>query len=450
MNRLILDYFRRKAWILALGGAVEFGLGMTHAAFSARHGHNPISGFQFQVGIFMGAFLLSLDLQRGAVRAVATLPLTARQIGRAWWAATVGLPALAYSALLALGTASFCLFRPEADPAWDRVALSAISLLIWMGAAFTVVFNLPTGLSGNGWQRLRGILFSLLWGLMLGCSAWFLNDLPGKPVKLAVLLGLGLALALAGWFRAGHLVLGRAGFRATGEAGSGPARDSRPAHRPGGRGGLGLLVSQTCLRVFLIGLAMLVAMPLITLLQGRLHSWNDALAHFSGPGFLPSWFVLLFALMPAILQLRLLRSLPISTSALASTLLAMIVLPMAALGALSAGVTGLALGAPAALEVAKSCLFMLVPATLAVAFATWRGLEKGSYFFLIFVVMLTQFGSEWLRRTLRGENIPVGWAALVATLAIAGAFLLTRRALQRGTHAYRAQGALAGAWGANR
>ena len=81
MKRLMLDYFRRWWWVLALVGIFEFRLGWSIA-------NRPEDNFEFwglMLALWTGANLLSFDLRRGVVRAIAPLPLTARQIGRSWW-----------------------------------------------------------------------------------------------------------------------------------------------------------------------------------------------------------------------------------------------------------------------------------------------------------------------------------------------------------------------------
>ena len=80
MKRLIFDHFRRWRWILALGSVFAFAQGWFIASSAAYT-------FEFWVlllALWTGANLLTFDLQRGVIRAVAVLPLTARQIGRSW------------------------------------------------------------------------------------------------------------------------------------------------------------------------------------------------------------------------------------------------------------------------------------------------------------------------------------------------------------------------------
>ena len=133
MKRLILDHFRRWWWVLALVAVLEFGLGWFIAS-------RPEDNFEFwglMLAMWTGAILLSFDLRRGVVRAVAPLPLTARQIGRSWWLATVAIPAIALAALLFSGAGTFYHFHPDQAFPADRLALASLFNLVWLGTVFT-------------------------------------------------------------------------------------------------------------------------------------------------------------------------------------------------------------------------------------------------------------------------------------------------------------------------
>jgi hypothetical protein len=132
-------------------------------------------------------------------------------------------------------------------------------------------------------------------------------------------------------------------------------------------------------------------------------------------------------------------------------LLALIALPLLALSALDAGIVGLVLGSPAALTVLTGGLLILAPATLSVFFFVWRGPGMTAYLFMLASLVLTQVGSMWLKGGVHGQGISAGPAALLAGGFVALAFILTRRALQQGTRAYRVQAnALGNVWSAGR
>ena len=168
MKKLILDHFRRWWWVLAPGAVYALVLGWSMAipadASELWHGKrlfvlvwlkvqsNMFVSQVFCLAVFTGAMLLLFDLHRGIARAVSALPLTARQIGRSWWLATVAIPAIVYAALFFGGAGTFYLFHPNQVFPAARLVMASIFTLLWLGMGFTIYFNQFTsrqGLSGN-------------------------------------------------------------------------------------------------------------------------------------------------------------------------------------------------------------------------------------------------------------------------------------------------------------
>lgn len=143
MKRLILDHYRRWWRVLALSAALEFGLGFTIAADPKM----PFEFWAFLLALWTGATLLSFDLKNGALRALAPLPLTSRQISRGWWLATVPIPAIVLALLLFSGAAVFCHIDPSRALPAERLAMASLFTLVWLGMDFTLVFNATRGLS---------------------------------------------------------------------------------------------------------------------------------------------------------------------------------------------------------------------------------------------------------------------------------------------------------------
>ncbi|MBC8009737.1 MAG: hypothetical protein H7067_06545 [Burkholderiales bacterium] len=449
MKRIVLDHFHRRAWVFVLGALVQLVLGWSLAYFDARGEQNPLAVFQAQIGLFMGAVLLSMDLNRGITRTLATLPLTPREIGRAWWLATVAIPAPVFSALLVLGALAHHVVYPDIAIHWDKLAGSALKLLLILGAAFTIVLKLPSHpAEGRGWQRLLNLSTGAAWALLFGGGLLLFQDLGDSPYRLVPLLTVGVALTVIGWFRAEHFMLGRATARpVTHNTTSRPG----PPHRADGLGGLPLLLRDGFVRAFLYSLTLLACMALLPALQGRLTSWSQVLKHASYASHHLSWFVAFFFLIPSLQQLRLLRSLPLSTNGLAATLLGLIILPLFALGTLATTLNAWALGPREAHLVAIGYLLTLPLVGGMVAVITWKGLRTSTYLLIIGMGILSQIGSFWLQMDLIGRREPGPLLPLVALLSaacIALAFYLTRLAIQRSTLAYRTPGAggFAPAW----
>ncbi|MGD0412766.1 MAG: hypothetical protein ABSC18_13820 [Verrucomicrobiota bacterium] len=475
MNRLILDYFRRWWRVLALCGALEFGLG----AFIASHAKENFEFWGLLIALWAGANLLLMDLKNGMARSVAVLPLTMKQIGRGWWLATVGIPAVALAALLFFGAGTFYYFHPRQVLPADRLGMAGLFNVAWLVVVFICSSAAP-GVEGKGWRRARTVVLNLLAAITLLVGMLYFQNAAGKPIKRALLLGIGALLTVESWVRAERFVLGRAGFRlatpqfkgARGQPGAAdeslrrleahrpPAtawwglrrrlfdrylrwvegmagRNPRGEHHaPGGYGGIPLLIRTIFVRTFLTGAALLVLMTLSFMaVQSPLHSQI--------PGGLISLFPFMFLFLvvfmqptPALRQLRFLRTLPVSATRLAGVMISMLILPIIAVGALTAGVTGLALGGPAAIGVLKGFTFMLAPAALCIFFHVWRGGGTPMNILLLLTLFGFQMAPLWLQGILHHPNIPFVQTGAFVGLCVLLAFLLTRRAIQRSRHAY--------------
>ena len=77
MKRIILDYFRRWGWLWIIIIISHFIL----CWFAIRNSES--SKHLFLDAVFIGAWLLSFDLQRGYTRVIPTLPLSVKQIAHA-------------------------------------------------------------------------------------------------------------------------------------------------------------------------------------------------------------------------------------------------------------------------------------------------------------------------------------------------------------------------------
>jgi hypothetical protein len=434
MKRLLLDHFRRKAWILALGAIIQVAIGCSTVAFAGKPGGNPLSSMEIQIGMFMGAFLLSYDLSRGIARTVTTLPLTARQIGRTWWLATVAIPSAAFSALLVAGAGLYCAIHPGTTPDWDTLAIWSVALLMWMGTAYTLVFNQTPAHAGNAWQRARSIAFGCLWGLMLGGGFWLMRNVAAHPALLSCVVILGLALTLFGWFRAGQLVLNRATFRLSTSDGCGSATDSRsPAHRPGGLGGLPLLFRDSLVRTLFMGGVMVLMTSLMMLMTGQIKSWHNVVPTLTLSSPMAYWIIPFITLFSVSSQLRLLRTLPLSAGQLAGVLMALILLPLALLDTTLISLITLGTGTAAALGIVKTVVVLVAPATLAVSLIVWLGLGRMTFMLLFGFMTGAQFIPKWIHF----QSTPLGLLMLLAAGVGSFAWFLTRHALINSTKAYR-------------
>jgi hypothetical protein len=441
MKRLMLDYFRRWAWVLALGGILEFGLGW----FIAKRPGDNFEFWGLLLALWAGANLLSFDLRRGIVRAVAPLPLTAGQIGRSWWLVTVAIPAIALAALLFSGAGTFYHFHPSKVFPVDRLALASVFNLMWLGTTCTAIFSATRG-SYRSWREFASTgVFSLLSGVMILGGMVYFQDASKHSFKCALLLGVGGLLTVVSWFRAEQFSLGRAGPFNLGRAGIRltplPSTNRSTPHRPPkGYGGIRFLISTTFVRIFLWAVPMIALMALLQQWQGQAIPPYMAITMFAVMGsFMSCGLIIVLQFLPVLRQLRFLRTLPISATRLAAVMISIVILPLIALGVLAAGGAGLALGTPAGLTVLKSFTFILAPASLCVFFAVWRGDGMQAYALLA----ITLFGLQQVQLRLQTAfhylELPFSLCGSIAAICVLLAFLLTRCALRRSSHTYRVQ-----------
>jgi hypothetical protein len=468
MKRIILDHFRRWWWVFALGAAYALVLGWSMAipTDAGDLGHDKkVSGLAlfffvwikvqgnmyvmqvFCLTAFTGAMLLLFDLQRGITRAVTALPLTARQIGRSWWLATVAIPAIGLTALFFLGAGAFCFWHPNKNYPTARLAMASLFLLLWLGMNFTIYSNQFVSNPGAGWNSRQGagnlIITALALWMMFGFG--FSANASKNPVKLAIFLCAGTLLTVVGWFRAGRfspprhkqaVALGRSGLRLT------PLAPGR-APVPDGRGGIPFLISENFHKSFLTSMAAAAWMALVLAWQGVIKSWPQA---FETLGAMASvfWVIIFLFLSPIVRQLRWLRTLPISATKLAAVLFALTSLPFLALGGLVAGIAALTCGIPFALQIAENYALVLAPASVCIFFAVRFGVGIPAYL----VLLVTMAGSQMVPH----RPIPFSLAGPVAAGVVLLAFLLTRHALRHSSRTYRIQATVFNKdpWGAAR
>jgi hypothetical protein len=441
MNRVLLDYFRRWWWVLALVGVFEFRFGRS----IADRPDDPFEFYGMMLALWTGAILLSYDLRRGVVRAIAPLPLTARQIGRSWWLATVPIPAIGLAALLFLGAGTFCHLRPDKAFPAGRLAWASIFNLMWVGATFIAIFGATRRSHMNSRASAATGVFSLLSTIMILPGMMFFQDASKHPFKCALLLGIGGLLTVVSWFWAEQFNLGGAWPTKVSHAGTSltPLSSKAPStpHRPPeGYGGIRFLISTTFGRIFLLVTAMMALMALLQQWNGVTMSQHFAVMMFAGTGsFMACGFIIVFQFLPVLRQLRFLRTLPTSATRLAAVMLSIVILPLIALGALVTIGAWLAIGAPAALTVLNSYTFILAPASLCVFFAVWRGDSMQAYALLLVTMFGLQQVQLRLQTFLHYLELPFSLCGPIAAVCILMAFLLTRHALMRSSHTYRVQ-----------
>jgi len=433
MKQIIIDHFWRKSWIVIpillveLFVVREFGTTTRHDEF-----------IFLLLPMYIGPSLLSYDLQQGFTRALMALPVTAGQIGRAWWLSTVGVPAL----LLAAATGLSAIVPLEGGQS-GLLFLNCLVQVLLLGSCFCVWSFMPANYQGSWPEKVRGGFMGALWGLSFGGGIAFFRGFSwSNPLKAEVFMGISAILMAVGWFRAERMVLQRGAVRPGAQA---TTSKSAPYRVPAGFGGVPYLWRSLLLRLGWYGLVfvgwMILATVLIGIMGGR--PWQHPLRHPESIahmfGFASLFLVCLVAIPPILAHLRLLRTLPISTSILAATL---VLFPAGSI--LAFGVACAAIGGGH--QILGSYLVPVVAVAVLVPVFVCLGISRGTYFALIGFVVVSAMAQDFFDST----NVPPTVAALVAVFAIALAWEITRRVLRSSSQAYRVRSSTFGNWGGMR
>jgi hypothetical protein len=451
MKGIILDHFRRWRVMLILIGAVYFlfagfieragGSEMLAAPFNALLNHTIFYVYTFQIFIFFTGIVLTMDLQRGLARVLTTLPVTTKQIGRALWLASVAIPAAGLTVIGLLALFVFSIGANQAMPFGSYLA-ACIFAAPTLGAMFGAMTFTRTAIPDTFIDRI-GNLFSNVF-MMLPIFGLIFFDKRNPNLTLAIMIFAALAiLTIVGWFRAGQLVLNRAGFRIASRHPIEPR--GQPKIRTG-FGGIPFLITKTTSQVFFMYLVIVAVMLGVTLLLDR-HRTLQKVVEINASGYnlviFSAWAVGIFQVFHMFIQLRLLRTLPLSAARLAALL---ILLPMASFTLMSfilgAGLYPF-IGQAEALRVAAIFLIPMTITALAIPLVLWAGYERNSLALIGFVFFL----SLTLPIVFGLDKVPLSCRCAVALILVSVSFIATTYLLPRGSKAYRIQFSNLGVWG---
>jgi hypothetical protein len=438
MKNIILDHFRRWWWVWLISviayGALVLGISTADNKFCG------ICPF----GIWMGALLLCFDMQRGHTRSIVTMPVTAKQVARAWWWVAIGLPTVVITVVTALIFTGFSGRRHD----WSGLSVCAIlcvSNFLTLATMFYALTGLPRAGAGySDWgSHIRGVCFGGLWGISFAGWLVFQN------MNLTLIAGLGLLLAavcltIMGWFRAELLVRDRAGSLATS---LGPCGKSAMSSRSTeGYGGLVFLAQNIFSRMAYMGVAMFavftVVLPLINI--SLFHSASTDYMGDSFPIFSFQFlWIMTFQVAVFTMNIRYLRTLPISTWKLAAVLVftalaAMLLIFYGATSLLSA-IFQAPLPGPGKI-IQQGTLLQIAVATTAVPLFIWRPLEVRT-----FLIMILAMGGGMFAIFFK-QNPPSNFSVAASVIIVLGVFLVTKRLLERSSRAYRPRTGQFGDW----
>jgi hypothetical protein len=437
MKNIIWDHFRRWYWVwvvcLVGTGAIEWGMSAVKDKFSVT----------CPLGMFMGPLLLLLDLQRGHNRPIAAMPVTARQVARAWWWAAVGLPALAMAVLTGVVFSGISWWRHD----WSGFAQGAVFCLsnfLTTGAGFYALTGLPRSCADySTWaMRIRGNFFGALFGLSF--AGWLLF----QDVNLTGIAGLGLlfagsALTLMGWLNAEKLVYRHVLL----PAGQTVPRNKGTARGAESYGGLGFLAQSLFIQTVWMGVMMIVAFAVVLPLINRFLQKTDSIDHMLEA--FPIFYVLIlwimtFQIANFTMHIRYLRTMPVSTAKLAGVLVFTVAAAMLAVN-YGACLLLSAVFQKALPVIAQNSLLHIAMVTTAVPLFVWQPFAVRT--FAIMVAMM--FGSAAAAMFLQGR-IPLAVNLVGAPVILLGVYLVTKRLLEHNSHAYRPRAFQFGGWAGER
>ncbi len=430
MKWLIRDHLNRWWWVWLTAG-VAHGLIFVGSAESDDSTHKVFSLLTLQIIYFAGVFPLSYDLQRGHSRALLALPVSIRQMARAWWFVSVGLPALLLAA--AAGLAMLIHSAGTTNGFHANIYLAdCLTNTLWLGTAFCLL-TASSGrpLDGPAEYARRGFFLGFLFLCLFGV-VWA-EDFSLNTKKGIAFLSLAAVMSIAGWFRAEHLVRRSSGARAAWPR----PRKGRPQYQiQAGFGGLPFLAVRMFTRCLLIGLLMIVLMVTLSTIMPQPRENSDTMNSIQqslssmGESF-QIWWMLLFQLFPTIMHIRFLRTLPLSVSVLAATL---VLVPTAAILCLGGFIALLAGTGPASGTILSAYLTASSIGAVSMAVLVWRGVDRDGMALFMFMIF---FGSI-MPKFFHADKAPPLVTVSAAILLIALAFEITRRVLIRSSHAYRA------------
>lgn len=446
MNHHVLrDFLRRKRWPLAIGAVLFFALNWLGARHGGKVWASSLQIFYFQLPLMAGPLLLSTELKRGYARVLHTLPMTAVEVGRAWWTATVLLTGLAVVGLTFAASGLVDLLSAEAVVDYGAAARRAALTVLLLGAAFGLFHTLPYR-PGQGWRSLLTPLASVLGGILMVAGTLWNRAQAAHPLTIAAGIVVALALAWRGWARADASLQTLACLPAQpthpwagwSTRATTPPRPTSPAcPRYPGLGGLTRWLLHSCAWVLLGIAGLTVIMFTVPLLIER-RALHAILLDYTR--YAPFWtmFIPLLALLPATSPLRVLRTLPVGPGRLAACLLGSIVLPLAIAALLLLAAAHWLHGPTIVAQVLPQLCYGVGAACLVAPFALWRGagwlpysLVMGAVFFGIYTFTFS--------RVFVARGAPAGWdwTPGFALVAISIGWLLTWLVLTGSRYVYQ-------------
>ncbi len=330
MKAILLDYLSRRAWVLG-------SLWMLHVLLTVVYCVTNQAFFP-AVALFGGSLLLSFDIMQGGSglpRTLLSLPVTEKQIGRAWRIAALELPALLYLGAQITGTL-VALAMGIGNVTWQSFLILLLVQTLILGTHFFALTGLPSHQAS--WNAsltsFSRALATALWAGIIPFSFLIVSAIPKRfadiePAALAV-GSVMLALTIAGWFRATGMVRGRLSRSNRVGSATQPSLIGQTDHSAYTRfGGLPYFAFFSASRFGSLLIAILSLNWGAALMFGKLYGGDVDIVSFLVPQV--SFFAMFLGAMTSfrtLSQFRLLQSLPLGTRTL-THLLILLPIPLA-------------------------------------------------------------------------------------------------------------------------
>ena len=309
MNPLIADQFVRRWWLWLVCFFANLGFGAILLPLSSQLAMLPIA-------IFLGPGIWLMDLYRGYPRVVLSLPFTAKESGRTLWMYSVALPTLVMAVASLIGV---LLKNYPVLPVGNWLIYISTNALVY-GSMFCIQCDYAS--PNNAW---RVVVRFFRFGILIGCILIFFQETI-SPMMTPAFYVVSIALTVSGWRGAERMMLLLGERRAASQSTSNAPRKFVP---PGGFGGTSFSLANSIGRTWLMGLLMLGALHAFTLFQGKPFDWHHLTRPMANSGFLfPFIFVFAMQTAPLFLNLRHLRTLPLSPGRLVVWLFCEGILPL--------------------------------------------------------------------------------------------------------------------------
>lgn len=452
MKRIIVDHFRRRWLMLALLCLLSVAAGLVLGIERDIR----VSAF-----LFISICITTMDWVSGSPRVLLSLPLTARQIGRAYWWLAVSAPALLFAVFSAIGIfilrlaeihgeflgpwlQMFIATGPEDKfpGIWLVTALAAglfCGSIFWLISGAVWSAALPG--AGEPWQkRITRPFFACAFAIALVAGIYSLcKSTISITDKIAIACLFGFAFSVLGWFRAESLFIDSSFRRDV--AGAGISR-RKFEPRPGYGGGTYLIIRFCSFYLSMAGFLIAFVMGIAGFAVWHDHdrvSWSDVVSQTIVQVQMWSFISSFSQVMMIAPHLKFLRSLPLTSKQLAAIILCVALLPVLIMGGLWTLLLLIKPGILSVLSVWKDFLLDVTPICALATGVVWyseKRIKRILGIVLTFIVSLVPLFCQ----------PPPGIIIALPVLSLPGALFAISRLLERNEMTYRMKFDLSARW----